>query len=110
MMSWFAEDNNVDSIEPYHIFLYGGAGVGKSFLLQLIEYLKRVVKYHGQNLDQPAVLVTTSMGKAGTRINGTIVHSAFNLPIYKPENSFITDNNQMRSCIKSVFYINIAIL
>ena len=59
MMSRFVEDNNLESIEPHSIFLRSGAGVGNFFLLKLvIEYLKRVMKYHGQNLDQPKVLVT----------------------------------------------------
>lgn len=60
-MSRFAEDNNMEPIEPDHIFLSGGAAVGKSFLSKvIIEYLKRVMKCHGQNLDQPAVLVIAS--------------------------------------------------
>ena len=33
MMSRFAEDNKMDPIEPYHIFLSGAAGVGKNFLM-----------------------------------------------------------------------------
>ena len=68
--------------KSFQIFLSGGAGVGKSFLINAItEYLKRVLRYPNQNLDQPSVLVTASTGKAATGINGVTLHSAFYLPV-----------------------------
>ena len=42
------------------------------------------MKCHSQNLDLPAVLVKASTGKPATGIHGATVHSAFNLPIFKP--------------------------
>ena len=60
----------------------GCAGVGKSFLIKAIaEYLKRVLRYPNQNLDQPSVLVTASTGKVAKGINGVTWHSAFHLPV-----------------------------
>ena len=74
--------NNEPQPEPFQIFLSGGAGVGKSFLVHAItEYLKRVLRYPSQNLDKPSVLVTASTGKAATGINGTTLHSAFHLRV-----------------------------
>ena len=68
--------------KPFHIFLSGGTGVGKSFLVKTItEYLKRVLRYPNQYLDQPSVLVTASTGKAATGINDITLHSAFHLPV-----------------------------
>ena len=59
-----AEKNNELPPKPFQIFLSGGAGVGKSFLIKAItEYLKRVLRYPNQNLDQPSVLVTAAMEK-----------------------------------------------
>ena len=59
--SRFSEDNNVSPPDSFHIFLSGGAGVGKSFLaLVITEFIQRTSKYPGQNLDQPSVLVTAS--------------------------------------------------
>ena len=79
--SRFAERNDEETPEPFHIFLSGGAGVGKSFLTTVIyEYLKRVLKYHGQTLNEPSVLITASTGKAAVGIGGTTLHSAFHLP------------------------------
>ena len=77
-----AEKNNELPPKPFQIFLSGGAGIGKSFLSKAItEYLKRVLRYPNQNLDQPSVLVTASTGKAGTGFSGVTLHSAFHLPV-----------------------------
>ena len=87
--SRFAEINNTDLPEPFYIFLSGGAGVGKSFLVNVItEYTKRILKYPKQTLDQPSVVVTASTGKAATGINGITLHSAFHLSIKKPGKQF----------------------
>ena len=87
--SRFAEINNTDLPEPFYIFLSDGAGVGKSFLVNVItEYLKRILRYPKQTLDQPSVVVTASTGKAATGINGITLHSAFNLSIKKTGKEF----------------------
>ena len=62
------------------IFLTGGAGVGKSFLVKTIsEYAFRQLKFPKQNLDQPSLMLTASSGKAAAGINGLTLHSAFYL-------------------------------
>ena len=77
-----AEKNNESLPKPFQIFLSGGAGIGKSFLIKTInECIKRVLRYKNQNLDQPSILVTTSTGKAATGISGTTLLSAFHLPV-----------------------------
>ena len=73
-----AEKNDELPPKSFQIFLSGGAGIGKSFLIKAItEYLKRVLRYPNQNL----VLVTASLGKAAAGINGITLHSAFDLPV-----------------------------
>ena len=88
IMQWavkyhFAETNAKPEPDPFYIFLSGGAGVGKSFLVNTItEYLKRLLRYTGQNIEeQPSVIVTASTGKAASNIGGTTLHSAFKLPL-----------------------------
>ena len=77
-----AERNNELPPTVFKIFLSGGAGVGKSYLVTAItEYLRRILRYPNQNLDHPSVLVTASTGKAATGINGITLHSAFRLPV-----------------------------
>ena len=77
------ERNDIPDPDPFHIFLSGGAGVGKSFVTKVIrEYLKKTWKTPGQNMDQnPSVVVTASTGKAALHIDGTTLHSAFALPV-----------------------------
>ena len=79
-----SKKNDQPMPDPFHIFLSGGAGVGKSYLINLItEQLRKVLREPGQNSDkEPSVLVTASTGKAATNINGTTLHSAFTLPLY----------------------------
>ena len=77
-----AEKNNELPPKPFQIFLSDDAGVGKSFLIKAItEYLKQILRYPNQNLDQPSVLVTASTGNAVTGINGITLHSSFHLPV-----------------------------
>ena len=75
------EKNNELEPKPFQIFLSGGAGVGKSFLVTTItQYLNRILRYPSQNLDNSSVLVT-STGKAAANVSGIKLHSAFNLPV-----------------------------
>ena len=53
----------------------------KSLINTITEYLKRVLRYLRQDVDQPSVLVTASTGKAATGINGITLHSTFHLPV-----------------------------
>ena len=78
-----AEKNNeFNKPKPFETFLNGGAGNGKSFLIKgIAEYLKQVLRYPNQNIDQPSVLVTASTGKPATGINGFTLYSAFHFPV-----------------------------
>ena len=89
IMKWAAQcmlnnDNNEPDPDPFYVFLSGGAGVGKTYLVSvLIEYLKRSLLFPGQNVDEcPSVAVTASTGKAACNINGATLHSSFSLPIH----------------------------
>ena len=54
----------------------------------ITEYLKRVLRYSNQNLDQPSVLATASTGKAATGIDGITLHSVFHLRVKSGLKSF----------------------
>ena len=87
-MQW-AESNNEEVPDPFYIFLSGAGGVGKSHLINVIaEYCKRNLKAAGQNVNQPSIVLTASTGIAASKISGSTVHSAFNLPVmrkFRPE-------------------------
>ena len=73
--------NNDEEPESFYVHT-GTAGVGKSFLINAItEYVKRNPMYHGQKLEQPSIVATTSTGKVACHINGLTLHSAFHLQI-----------------------------
>ena len=76
------EESNGLVPKPYRILLSGGAVVWKSFLVTtIIRYLKSLLRYPNQNLDQPSLLVTASTGKAATGVDGITVYSTFHLPV-----------------------------
>ena len=82
----FHKQNDETEPDPFHIFLSGDAGVGKTFLVNvIIEYLKKPLVFPGQNSDEePPILSIASIGKAACNINDTTVHTTFQLPIYGP--------------------------
>ena len=68
--------------KPNQLFLNGSVEVKNSFVVTAAtEYLKRVLKYLNQNLDQQSVFVTASTGKAATAVNGIALHSTFHCPV-----------------------------
>ena len=78
--SKLAEKNNELESKPFQLFLSGGAGAGKRFLVIVItEYLRRVLRYPNQKLNNSSVLTTASTRKAATNVNVITLHSAFNL-------------------------------
>ena len=73
----------INSNDPIHLFLTGGAGTGKTFTLQLIvQGLLRF--YHGDLQSdplKPKVLLMAFTGKAVFNIDGCTIHSALRIPI-----------------------------
>lgn len=76
---------------PLHLFITGGAGVGKSQLLKAIhQSLLRIFSPGLQeNPDDLKVLLTAPTGKAVYLIRGSTIHSALQIPVsqgfhYKP--------------------------
>ena len=68
--------------EPLRLFLSGGAGVGKSFVLNVLyEAITRYLnKLPGENPDDVKVIKVAPTGKAAFNIGGNTIHSAFNIP------------------------------
>ena len=69
-------------LEPFHIFLTGGAGVGKTAVVtavyqMLIRYFN---KEKGENPDEVKVLLGAPTGKAAFLIHGYTLHSLFHIP------------------------------
>ena len=70
--------------KPFHIFLSGGGGVGKSHTIHAIyQTVIRQLKREGHTQDTPTIILTASTGKAAVNISGTTLHSAFKLQCRK---------------------------
>ena len=64
------------NLKPFHIFITGGAGTGKSHLIKPIHMsLIRVLIYIGGNPEKPRILLLDPTGVAATNIDGTTIHS-----------------------------------
>lgn len=89
MYNWATKSRFRHNPEPFNIFLSGGAGVGKSHLINTIyQGVTRALSRPGQHPDNPTVLVTASTGKAASNINGTTLHAAFALPVRDKTSTF----------------------
>ena len=93
--------------EPLRLFLSGGAGVGKSFVLNtLYEAITRYLnKLLGENPDDIKVTKVAPTGKAAFNIGGNTIHSAFNIPASQGFQYTALDSdrlNTMRNQYKSL--------
>ena len=69
------------NIEPFHIFLTGGGGVGKSHLLTTIYHsLSKLLMYRGGEPTKERILVLAPTGVASINVNGTTIHTGLIIP------------------------------
>ncbi len=66
---------------PLHIFITGGAGVGKSMVLRCIYQglLRLTAKKEGENAEDMRIIVAAPTGKAAYYATGTTIHSILKL-------------------------------
>lgn len=76
------------SDEPFHCFLSGGAGVGKSVVTKAL--YQAALKYYNQragiDFRQAKVLLLAPTGKAANNIKGNTIHTALGIFAFHPEN------------------------
>ncbi|XP_069105751.1 uncharacterized protein [Argopecten irradians] len=66
---------------PFHLFVTGGAGTGKSQLIKAIYHqASSILQEPGENPDSPVILLTSPTGTASYNIGGTTLHAALHLP------------------------------
>ena len=66
-----------DNVQPLHIFITGGAGVGKSMVLRCVYQglLRLLAKKEGQNPEAPRIIIAAPTGKAAYLVEGNTIHS-----------------------------------
>ena len=74
---------NSGTTTPFHLFLPGPAGVGKSYLVKTIhQAVFKLLQDHGSSPEKPRVLILAPNGVASINVNGTTIHSGLNLPCH----------------------------
>ncbi|XP_026121918.1 uncharacterized protein LOC113104784, partial [Carassius auratus] len=66
--------------EPFHVFISGPGGVGKSVLIKAIYYeTSRILSKLSENPDETHVLLTAPTGVSAFHINAKTIHSTFSI-------------------------------
>lgn len=77
---WCLRKKNGQNPKPFHVFVTGGAGTGKSHLIKCIYYeANRLLATLSDNPDDLSVLLTAPTGAAAFNINGLTIHSALGI-------------------------------
>ena len=67
-------------MKPIHLFIIGGACVGKSHLMQTIYFsVTKTLMHRGGNSIKPRVLLPAPAGVAAVNIDGNTVHSGLGI-------------------------------
>ena len=76
--------------KPLHLFITGGAGVGRSPLIHRLKMFleKNFTDYVGSDEKLKALLLAPT-GVSAIDINGTTIHSALNIPINYPSRNLL---------------------
>ncbi|CAF2067611.1 unnamed protein product [Rotaria magnacalcarata] len=82
---WCTKRLQNPDIEPIHVFITGGAGTGKSYLLKCLHYEATKSfsrKKHlepDENIEEIHALITAFTGAAAVNVGGITIHSAFGM-------------------------------
>ena len=72
----------IKKVKLFHIFITGGAGVGKFHLIKTIFWsLNKVLGYQDGDADKPRILLLAPTGLAAININGTTIHSGLGIHV-----------------------------
>ncbi len=78
---WCTQKARGEKVAPFHVFLTGGAGTGKSHVIKAILYeASKILARLTSSPDEETVLLVAPTGTAAFNIGGRTVHSAFNIP------------------------------
>ena len=88
--------------DSFHLFLTGGAGVGKSHVIKTIVQTARRRLNVGQSEDDVTIMVCAYMGSAAFNVEGYTLHSSFHLPLNESkQNDYIRLSNEQLSTMRS---------
>ena len=98
--------------DPFHLFLTGGAGVGKSHVIKTIVQTVRRRLSVGQAEDDVTVMVCAYMGSAAFNVDGYTLHSSFNLPLKesKKDDYIRLSNEQLSTMCSKLGFLSLLII
>ncbi|VDI77551.1 ATP-dependent DNA helicase PIF1 [Mytilus galloprovincialis] len=77
---WCLEKANGKHVDPFYVFITGGAGTGKSRLIKCLYFeISRILAPTLCNPDDVSVLLTAPTGTAAFNINGMTIHSCLSI-------------------------------
>ncbi|XP_048834537.1 uncharacterized protein LOC125709770 [Brienomyrus brachyistius] len=78
--SWCLQKTRGENAEPFHVFISGPGGVGKSVLIKAIHYeASRILSKLSDNPDERHVLLTAPTGVSAYNINAATIHTCFHI-------------------------------
>ena len=97
--------NGEKDLQPFHLFITGGAGVGKSHLIKCIYGACSKILRSSESPGDISVLLLAPTGTAAHNIHGQTIHSAFKIPVppgrnYQPLSSDVL--NSLRAELDSL--------
>ena len=78
MLNWCRRKRQSNTTPPFYIYCTGGAGVGKSHLINaVVQMANRELRQPGDNPDDAIVIITAPTGTAAYNVSGCTLHSTF---------------------------------
>ncbi|XP_062414175.1 uncharacterized protein LOC119206796 [Pungitius pungitius] len=78
--TWCLQKVSGQNPVPFHVFITGGAGTGKSHLIKALQYeATRLLSPLGRHPDELCVLLTAPTGIAAYNLNASTIHTTFSI-------------------------------
>lgn len=103
--------NSFRRVEPLQVFVTGGAGVGKSYLINTIyQSLSKLFNLYSGTPEKCKVLKVAPTGVAAINIDGTTINSAFGIPKSKSLNLHNLSDNLRCKFRDKYSHLNVVII
>ena len=94
--------NSPRCVLPLHLFVTGGAGVGKSHLMKTIyQSLMKTLAYRSTDSSKKQVMLFAPTGVAAVNIHGSTVHSELGIPVGRYGKSIPKLSDKKRSSLRN---------
>ena len=85
--------------DPFHMFLTGSAGCGKSHLLTTIKfYLQKSLTYGSKDIGKESLLMLAPTGVAAVNVDGSTIHSALGISVDFSSAKCVSKLSDKRRC------------